>query len=63
MDIRQLVDVVIDEDPRAPCLWAPAEHFGTLCEALGRKLAAMYSSTLRRVERRSPDRALAATPR
>jgi hypothetical protein len=25
MDARDLVDVAIDEDPRAPCLWVPAE--------------------------------------
>jgi hypothetical protein len=25
MDARTLVDVAIDEDPRAPCLWVPAE--------------------------------------
>lgn len=24
MDARALVDVAIDEDPRAPCLWVPA---------------------------------------
>lgn len=25
MDARDLVDVAIDEDPRAPCLWVPSE--------------------------------------
>ena len=25
MDARDLADVAIDEDPRAPCLWAPSE--------------------------------------
>jgi hypothetical protein len=25
MDARGLVDVAIDEDPRAPCLWVPSE--------------------------------------
>jgi hypothetical protein len=25
MDARTLVDLTIDEDPRAPCLWIPAE--------------------------------------
>ncbi len=25
MDTRDLVDVAIDEDPRAPCLWVPSE--------------------------------------
>jgi len=37
MDIRQLVDVAIDEDVRAPCLWVPVEHFDALCDALQRK--------------------------
>ena len=27
MNIRELVDLAIDEDPRAPCLWSAAEHF------------------------------------
>jgi hypothetical protein len=25
MQARDLVDVAIDEDPRAPCLWVPSE--------------------------------------
>ena len=25
MDTRDLVDMAIDEDPRAPCLWVPSE--------------------------------------
>ena len=25
MDAKTLVDVAIDEDPRAPCLWVPSE--------------------------------------
>lgn len=37
MDIRELVDLAIDEDWRAPCLWVPAEHFEALCDALQRK--------------------------
>ena len=37
MHIRELVDIAIDEDLRAPCLWVPAEHFEALCEALSRK--------------------------
>jgi hypothetical protein len=37
MDIRELVDIAIDDDPRAPCLWAPAEQFEALCEALQRR--------------------------
>jgi len=37
VDIRELVDLAIDEDWRAPCLWVPAEYFAALCEALQRK--------------------------
>ena len=36
MDIRGLVDVAIDEDPKAPCLWVPSEHWPAFCEAVGR---------------------------
>ncbi len=36
MDIRAQVDVAIDEDRRAPCLWVPTEHWDAFCEALGR---------------------------
>jgi hypothetical protein len=36
MDIRTLVDVAIDEDPFAPCLWVPSEHWADFCQALGR---------------------------
>jgi len=25
MDAKTLVDIAIDEDPRAPCLWVPSE--------------------------------------
>jgi hypothetical protein len=31
-----MVDVAIDEDRNARCLWVPAEHWGTFCEAVGR---------------------------
>jgi hypothetical protein len=36
MRVRELVDIAIDEDWRAPCLWVPIEHWDTLCEELGR---------------------------
>jgi hypothetical protein len=36
-DIRELVDLAIDEDFRAPCLWVPQEHFEALCAVLDRK--------------------------
>jgi hypothetical protein len=36
MNIRDRVDIAIDEDPRAPCLWVPSEHWAALCEALDR---------------------------
>ena len=34
MDARTLVDVAIDEDPRAPCLWVPAELWGDFIMAI-----------------------------
>ena len=37
MNIRELVDIAIDEDARAPCLWVPAEHFEAFCEAVQRR--------------------------
>jgi hypothetical protein len=37
MNIRELVDIAIDEDLRAPCLWVPAEHFEAFCESVQRK--------------------------
>lgn len=37
MDARDLVDMAIDEDPRAPCLWAPSELWVEFCEAIGRQ--------------------------
>lgn len=37
MDIRTLVDLAIDEDPRAPCLWVPSEHWQAFCEAVDRR--------------------------
>ena len=37
MDIRTLVDLAIDEDPRAPCLWVPSEHWVDFLTATRRK--------------------------
>jgi hypothetical protein len=37
MDVRDLVDVAIDEDPRAPCLWVPTELWGEFLGAVGRR--------------------------
>ena len=37
MEARDLVDVAIDEDPRAPCLWVPSEHWAAFCEATKRQ--------------------------
>jgi len=37
MNIRQLVDTAIDEDPRAPCLWIPSDQFGAFCEAIDQR--------------------------
>jgi hypothetical protein len=34
---KVLVDIAIDEDPRAPCLWAPSDVFAELCDALGQR--------------------------
>lgn len=34
MDARTLVDVAIDEDPRAPCLWVPAELWADFVMAI-----------------------------
>ena len=37
LDARLLVDVAIDEDPRAPCLWLPSDLFPEWCAAVGRQ--------------------------
>jgi hypothetical protein len=37
MDTRTLVDVAIDEDPRAPCLWVPAELWPEFIAAVDRR--------------------------
>ncbi len=36
MSIRDLVDIAIDEDPRAPCLWVPSECWEEFCAELNR---------------------------
>ena len=36
MGIRQEVDLAIDEDRRAPCLWIPSEHWDAFARELGR---------------------------
>jgi hypothetical protein len=37
MSVRDLVDMAINEDRWARCLWVPSEHWEAFCEALGRK--------------------------
>ena len=37
MHIKELVDIAIDEDPKAPCLWVPTEHWPTFCESIHQK--------------------------
>jgi hypothetical protein len=37
MKTRDLVDVAIDEDPRAPCLWVPSELWLEFCAAIGQR--------------------------
>lgn len=37
MDARTLVDVAIDEDPRAPCLWVPSELWPQFLTLVGRR--------------------------
>jgi hypothetical protein len=34
MDARALIDIAIDEDPRAPCLWVPSELWEEFCAAI-----------------------------
>jgi hypothetical protein len=34
MEVRRLVDVAIDEDPRAPCLWIPSALFPEFCTTI-----------------------------
>jgi hypothetical protein len=37
MDAKMLVDVAIDEDPRAPCLWVPSELWPEFIAAVDRR--------------------------
>ena len=37
MQARDLVDVAIDEDPRAPCLWVPSELWPEFCAAIAQQ--------------------------
>lgn len=37
MDARDLVDVAIDEDPRAPCLWVPTEVWDDFLASVNRR--------------------------
>ena len=37
MDARGLVDVAIDEDPRAPCLWVPSELWSEFLAAIAQR--------------------------
>jgi hypothetical protein len=37
MDAKTLVDIVIDEDPRAPCLWVPSELWPEFIAAVDRR--------------------------
>ena len=34
MNARTLVDLAIDEDPRAPCLWVPSHLWPEFCESI-----------------------------
>lgn len=37
MNIRDLVDLAIEDDPRAPLLWLPSEHWDAFCAAIGQR--------------------------
>jgi hypothetical protein len=37
MDIRTLVDIAIDEDPHAPCLWIPSDQWPAFCAAIDQR--------------------------
>jgi hypothetical protein len=37
MDVRRLVDIAIEEDPRAPCLWVPSELWPEFCDAIAQR--------------------------
>jgi hypothetical protein len=34
MDIKTLVDIAIDEDPKSPCLWIPSDRWPDFCAAI-----------------------------
>lgn len=34
MTIKDLVDLAIDDDPHAPCLWVPSEGWEAFCAAI-----------------------------
>lgn len=36
MDIKDLVDIAIDEDPKTPCLWVPSAYWEAFCAAVDR---------------------------
>jgi hypothetical protein len=36
LQIRAQVDIAIDDNRKARCLWVPAEHWAAFCEELGR---------------------------
>jgi hypothetical protein len=37
MNARDLVDMAIDDDPRARCLWTPSELWPEFCEAISQR--------------------------
>ena len=37
MEARDLVDMAIDGDPRAPCLWVPSELWPQFCRAIAQR--------------------------
>jgi hypothetical protein len=37
MDAKTLVDIAIDEDPRAPCLWVPSELWSEFVAAVDQR--------------------------
>ena len=36
MDIKDLADLAIDDDPYSRCLWIPSEHWEGFCQAVRR---------------------------
>jgi hypothetical protein len=37
MNVRELVDIAIDENRRAPCFWIPSEYWRPFYLAIGRE--------------------------